>query len=298
MSTTPDRLLLVDASPYVFRAFYSLPTSIRSPAGRPVNAIRGFGDFLAKLLGEEAPTHVLVAFDGSLTTSFRNDIFPAYKSSRDLPDEDLVAQLEGCQRVTEAFGLRTAIDDRYEADDIIATARARFDGDFERFTVVSADKDMAQLVDERTEFYDFGKGKRLGPEGVREKMGVWPRQVRDFLGLAGDSVDDIPGVRGVGPKTATALLEAFDDLDALYADLDRVAEVPVRGAKSLGAKLEAARDAAFLSRDLATCATDAPLDHGDVASLARISIRRDELERLGLEYGLDGLVRAADRIQR
>jgi len=293
----PAALHLVDASPYIFRAFFSLPTSIVSPAGRPVNAVRGFGDFLARLIGEERPTHVLVAFDGSLTTSFRNEIFPAYKSSRELPDEDLVAQLDACQRVAAALGLACAIDDRYEADDIVATARHRFAGDFERFVVVSADKDMTQLVDERTDFYDFGKGRRLGPDGVAEKMGVRPSQVPDLLGLAGDSVDDIPGVRGVGPKTATALLAAFEDLDALYAGLDRVAGLPFRGAKSMGAKLEAARDEAFLSRELATCAVDAPLEFERAAELARRAIDGDEVARIAAELGLEGIARAAARIQ-
>ncbi|MEL6904327.1 MAG: 5'-3' exonuclease H3TH domain-containing protein [Planctomycetota bacterium] len=291
------QLHLVDASPYIFRAFFSLPTSIQSPAGKPVNAVRGFGDFLAKLLVEERPTHVLVAFDGSLTTSFRNDVYPAYKSSRELPDEDLVAQLEACQEVAEALGLATTIDDRYEADDLVATARARFDDDFARFTVVSADKDMTQLVDERTEFYDFGKSQRIGPNGVFEKMGVRPAQVRDLLGLAGDSVDDIPGVRGVGPKTATALLAEFDDLDALYAGLERVAALSIRGAKTLGAKLEAARDDAFLSRELATVAVDAPLPQESPADLRRAPIDRTRLGRIGDELGLDGLLRAATRIE-
>lgn len=293
----PAALHLVDASPYIFRAFYSLPTSIVSPAGKPVNAVRGFGDFLARLVGEERPTHALVAFDGSLTTSFRNEIYPAYKSSRELPDEDLVAQLDACQRVAAGLGLACAIDARYEADDIVATARHRFAADFERFVVVSADKDMTQLVDDRTDFYDFGKGRRLGPDGVVEKMGVRPAQVPDLLGLAGDSVDDIPGVRGVGPKTATALLAEFADLDALYAGLDRVAALPFRGAKSMGAKLESARDAAFLSRELATCAVDAPLEFTEAAELARRAIDADEIARIAGELGLEGIARAAARIE-
>lgn len=293
----PQALHLVDASPYIFRAYYSLPTSIVSPAGKPVNAVRGFGDFLARLIGEERPTHVLVAFDGSLTTSFRNDIYPAYKSSRDLPDGDLVAQLEACQRVAASLGLACAIDGRYEADDIVATARHRFAGDFDSFVVVSADKDMTQLVDERTTFYDFGKGRKLDADGVLDKMGVRPTQVPDLLGLAGDSVDDIPGVRGVGPKTATALLAEFGDLDLLFSGLDRVAELPFRGSKSMGAKLEAARDDAFLSRQLATCATDAPLEFTDAAQLARRPIDGDEVARIGAELGLEGIARAAARIQ-
>ncbi len=273
-------LLLVDASPYIFRAFYSLPSSMRDKDGKQANASRGFADFLGKLLTDESPSHILVAFDGSLTTSFRNEIYPAYKSSRELPDAELMAQLEACYAVADAFGCFTCIDDRYEADDLVATARARFDADFDSFAVVTADKDLTQLVDERTVFYDFAKRARLGPVEVHEKFGVHPHQIRDMLGLAGDSVDDIPGVRGVGPKTAVALLGAFASMDELFDDLDKVKDVEVRGAKTLGAKLEEHREIAFLSRELATCAFDAPLDVEDASGLAWSGVKRADLDAL------------------
>ncbi|MEM1449716.1 MAG: 5'-3' exonuclease H3TH domain-containing protein [Planctomycetota bacterium] len=291
-------LHLVDASPYIFRAFYSLPSSIRSPDGKPVNAVRGFGDMLARVVREGSPSHLLVAFDGSLTTSFRNEIYPAYKSSRDLPDEDLVAQLDACQELAAALGAFCCIDDRYEADDLVATAQARFHGDVDSIEVVTADKDLAQLVDDRTVFHDFAKDVRLDVEGVTERYGVRPDQIRDLLGLAGDSVDDIPGVRGVGPKTAIALLQEFDDLDAIYGDLDRVATLSIRGAKSLGAKLAEHREIAYLSRDLATCATDAPLD----ANLDGLAYRGADpdvlgplLERLGLTSRLHAVPHRSER---
>ncbi len=284
-SSATRALHLVDASPYIFRAFYSLPSSIRDADGNPANAVRGFGDMIIRVIREAAPTHLLVAFDGSLTTSFRNDIFPAYKSSRELPDTDLVAQLDACFELCEAFGAFCCIDDRYEADDLVATAKERFRSEVDSIVVVTADKDLAQLVDERTVFHDFAKNVRLDIAGVTERYGVHPDQIRDLLGLAGDSVDDIPGVRGVGPKTATALLQEFADLDAIYADLDRVATLSIRGAKTLGAKLAEHRDIAYLSRELATCAIDAPLD----ASLDQLAYRGADpgvlaplLERLGL----------------
>ncbi len=283
----PRRLHLVDASPYIFRAFFSLPSSLTDPEGRPINAVRGFVDMLARFIREERPEALLVAFDGSLTTSFRNDVYPEYKANRELPDEGLVAQLDRCQEVAAALGAFCCIDDRYEADDLVATAKARFAVDVEETVVVTADKDLAQLVDERSWFLDFARGTRLGPAEVVERFGVRPEQIRDLLGLAGDSVDNIPGVRGVGPKTAVALLEEFADLEELYGDLERVATLSIRGAKTLGKKLAEHKDAAFLSRDLATCAVDAPLD----ASLDDLAYRGADPGILGPlldAFGLSG----------
>lgn len=285
---------LIDALPYVFRAYFSLPSSIRDASGAPANAVRGFADFLLRYLSEEDPTHAAVCFDDSLTTSFRNDLYPPYKSSRELPPPELEAQLNACQALARALGLAVLSDDRYEADDLIATlcdrARRRGHG----AVVVTNDKDLGQLVDERVVLYDFAKGERHDEAGVARKLGVRPAQVPDFLGLAGDAVDDIPGVRGVGAKTAAALLEAFDDLEALYADLEGVASLPIRGAGTLGAKLEAGREDAFLSRELATVARDAPAE----ATLRELAWRGASkadlpplLERLALE-------RFADRVPR
>lgn len=258
----PVTVHLIDASPYLFRAYFSLPSSMRSPAGNPVQAVYGFAGFLAQYLKEAAPTHVGVYFDGSLTTSFRNDVYPEYKATRDLPPAELEAQIGDCREVAAAYGLHCWIDDRYEADDGIGARVAQLRKEGIPCVVVSPDKDMAQVVDEGTLLCDFAKGATYGPAEVHAKWGVRPSQVRDMLGLAGDSVDNIPGVRGVGPKTATALLGAFDDLDDLYANLDEVAQLPIRGAKTLGKKLEAARDMAFLSRELATLSMDAPCEGG------------------------------------
>lgn len=247
-------LFLVDASPYVFRAYFSLPDSIRTPEGAPANAVYGFASFLCKLLGDERPSHLAIAFDGSLTSSFRNDFFPAYKAQRALPPAELEAQLDACREAADVFGAATFIDDRYEADDLIGTLVERLvapAGDEVRATIVSHDKDLAQLVGPRVTFYDFGKGERLGPGEVAAKWGVRPEQVDSFLALCGDAVDNIPGVPGVGAKTAAALLARFRDLDDLYARLDEVPELPVRGAKALAGRLAEHRDTAFLALRLA-----------------------------------------------
>lgn len=278
------RFHLVDALPYVFRAYFSIPPTMTAPDGRPVNAVHGFAGFFLRLLEEEQVTHLAVAFDESLTSSFRNEFYAGYKSSRELPPPELEAQLADCQELCRAAGAFVTASDRYEADDLIGTLARRLDAAGHEVVVVTADKDLAQLVTRRTTLYDFGKGERLDAEGVRGKLGVTPERVADLLGLMGDAVDDIPGVPGIGPKTAAALVEALGSVEDVYARLDEVAALPIRGAKTLRAKLEPHRDIALLSKRLAIIADDAPLGAGadDLALRAPDAARVEALcARLG-----------------
>ncbi len=290
----PERIHLVDASPYIFRAYFSLPSSMVDGEGSPVNAVYGFTSFLLKLVADEEATHLGVAFDQSLTTSFRNEIYPAYKAQRDLPPPQLEAQLEACREVAAALGATTWVDERYEADDLIGTVCRRLEGDGHEIVVVSSDKDLAQLVGERVTLLDYGRGERYTSAAVREKFGVEPGQIVDLLALAGDSVDNIPGVKGVGRKTATALLAEFGDLEALYDRLDEVPEMPLRGARGVAARLAAGRDDAFLSKRLAAIAFDAPAD-GDAAALA---LRGADREAVGPLFERLGFRTLAERIPR
>lgn len=285
---------LIDASPYIFRAYFSMPSTMTSPAGEPVGAVYGFGSFLARYLADEEPTHLGVAFDRSLNTSFRNEIYPAYKAQRELPPPELEAQIDDCEALAAAFGGAVFIDERYEADDLIATLVERLTRAGHGAVIVTSDKDLAQLVGPGVTLYDFAREARYGEDEVVEKFGVHARQIADYLGLAGDSVDNIPGVAGVGAKTAAALLGRFRDLDDLYARLDEVAEVKVRGAKSLGAKLEAARETAFLSRRLATVARDAPAE-ASLDDLRWDGAREQAVDDLFERLGFGGL---KDRIPR
>ena len=285
---------LIDASPYIFRSYFSLPASITDPTGRSVAAVHGFAGFLIKLARDEAPTHLAVAFDGSLTTSFRNDLYPAYKAQRDLPPPELEAQLDDCRELAAAFGAATFIDRRYEADDLIATLCHRLLRDGHRVVVVSSDKDLCQLVGDRAELLDFARGERYDPERVRKKFGVRPAQIPDYLGLAGDPVDNIPGIRGIGKKTAAVLLAELADLEAIYRDLDRVAGLPLRGARSLARRLADGRQEAFLSRRLATLARDAPAAAG-LADLTFEGADRAEVERLFERLGFRGLLARVPR---
>lgn len=250
---------LIDASPYIFRAYFSLPDSIRTPEGIAMNAVYGFASFLLKYVSEENPTHAAVAFDRSLNTSFRNEIYPAYKQQRELPPPELEAQLEACEATARALGFAAYADEIYEADDLIATIIDRLDRPGRQFVIVTSDKDLAQLVTDDTSIYDYGRGERLGPSAVVARMGVRPEQVPDYLGLAGDSVDNIPGVRGIGPKTAAALLEIYGSVEALFERIDSVRTSGLRGAKTLAQKLIEHEQIARLSKDLATVSTKAPV---------------------------------------
>lgn len=276
-------LLLVDASLYVFRAWHSMPDEFRDAEGEPVNAVHGFTRFLLDLLERERPSHVAIAFDEALEGSFRNDIYPPYKANREPAPESLKRQFRCCMMVARALGLPVLVDSRYEADDLIGTLAVRQRAAGFHARIVSADKDLSQLLQPGDEQWDFARNQRWGADGVKERLGVEAWQVPDFLGLAGDSVDNIPGVPGIGAKTAAALLAHFGSLDAL---LDRVAELPylrLRGATAHAQRLQAHREQALLSRRLATIATDAPLPSG-LGEARRGSVDgtalRDLLEKL------------------
>lgn len=262
-------LYAIDASIYVFRAWFSVPDDMVDPDGEPVNALYGFARFLNEFLLHVDPEHIVVAFDQSLAQSFRNEIYPAYKANRDPAPPELKRQFELCRRYTRALGLHAVGHDRYEADDIIGTAvlNARRDG--RPATIVSRDKDLAQLMANDDVFWDYADQRRIAYTDVPETFGVWPEQIADFLALAGDSVDNIPGVPGVGKKTAAALLAHFGSLNVLYANLDKVSEVNVRGASKLGARLETHRSQAELCKRLTVIECEADIGFSNQDTLRR-----------------------------
>lgn len=241
---------LVDASVYVFRAWFSMPDRFADQAGNPTNAVYGFARFLCELVEQTQASDLAVAFDESLTTSFRNDIYPHYKANRDPAPEELKRQFAWCKDLARHAGLPVYADDRFEADDLIASLATQCRLQQQPVCVVTGDKDLAQLVGEEDEWWDFARRRRLDAAGVFEHFGVHPVQIADFLALTGDSVDNIPGIPGVGPKTAIALLGHFGSLDALFQRLDEVAWLKIRGAKTLAAKLRQHEPAARLARQL------------------------------------------------
>ena len=251
---------LIDGSVYVFRAWFSMPDDMLDEDGNPVNALYGFCRFLGDFMERVQPEHVAVLFDERLSSSFRSEIYPHYKANREPAPPELTRQFELCRRYVRALGLMECAHPEYEADDLIGTLVTSGRRKGMPSTIVSRDKDLAQLISKQDIFWDLAGKGQIRYEQIPEVFGVWPEQIADFLALAGDAVDNIPVVPGVGKKTAAALLQHFGSLRDVYGNLDRVHEVTVRGAKTLGAKLELHRSAAMLARQLTGIACDAPIE--------------------------------------
>jgi len=254
-----SHVVLVDGSGYIFRAYYALPALTRKSDGLPIGAVAGFSNMLFKLLREQndlaRPTHFAVIFDASGHT-FRNDMYDQYKANRSAPPEDLVPQFPLTRDATRAFGAPAIELMGYEADDLIATYAKQAEVKGARVTIISSDKDLMQLVSDKVTMVDTMKNKTIGPEQVAEKFGVPPNKVIDIQSLSGDSVDNIPGVPGIGPKTAALLINQFGDLDTL---LERAEEIPQKGRRE---KLIAHKEDALMSRKLVTLMQDVPVELG------------------------------------
>jgi len=252
-------LHLIDASLYVFRAWHAVPSEFVDSDGAPVNAVYGFTRFLCDFLERTQPTHIAVAFDESLTSSFRNGIYPAYKANREMPPLELVNQFTYCKGVALALGLPVLTDMQYEADDLIGSALLIGRRHGWRSVIVSADKDFGQLISVDDEQWDFSRDQRWDVHGVKQRLGVRPDQVADFLALTGDAVDNIPGVPGIGAKTAATLLAHFETLEALLARIEEVPYLRFRGSGQAYVRLKQHREQALLSRALTGIALDAPV---------------------------------------
>lgn len=250
---------LVDGSLYVFRAWHSMPDEFHDADGHSVNAVHGYTRFLCELIERTQPEHLAVAFDASLTSSFRNAIYPPYKANRELPPPALERQFVLCRAITQALGVAMLIDHSFEADDLIGSSLWNLRSHGVRSVIVSADKDFGQLLGEHDEQWDFGRQRRWGPAGVFEKIGVHAHQVADYLALCGDAVDNIPGVPGVGAKTAAALLNHFGTLDALLERVEEVGFLRIRGAAACMGRLREHGEQARLYRRLTRIALDAPI---------------------------------------
>jgi len=252
-----SRLYLIDASGYVHRAFHALP-QLTTTRGQPTNAVLGVARMLAKLLREERATHLVVVFDAPGPT-FRGDLFAAYKEHRPELADELKSQFPYVRRLVEALRVPTIEVPGVEADDVIGTLAAQAEAAGLETVIVTADKDMTQLVSERTTLYDDMRGRRIGVAEVKERFGVAPALVPDVLGLMGDTSDGIPGVPGIGPKTAATLVAELGGIEQVLARVDEIIRLPVRGAARIRELLVEHAEQARLSRTLATIRRDLPV---------------------------------------
>lgn len=278
---------LLDTSYFIFRSYHALP-GLTTAEGLPTNAVHGVASMFEKLLRTRKPGWIVAAFDSGRKT-FRNELYPDYKANRDEPDEELRVQFPLVERLVEAMGIRCVRRDNYEADDLLASMARLFSAQGHPVVIVTGDKDLMQCVGEGVTLYDAAKGVDVGEKQVVEKFGVPPTGVVDVLGLMGDSSDNIPGVRGVGPKTARVLMEHFGSMDQMYARLDEVKKLKLRGAASVHGKLEAGREAAELSRDLATVRDQLDVDFS-LDDVRVVSPYRAELVELAEELEMSRML--------
>ncbi|HEY0600029.1 DNA polymerase, partial [Brevundimonas sp.] len=249
------RLWMIDASAYIFRAYHALPPLTRKSDGLPVGAVQGYCNMLWKLIrdmkGADGPTHLVAIFDHSEKT-FRNDLYDQYKANRSAPPEDLIPQFPLVRRATAAFGVHCVELPGYEADDLIATYACKARDAGGEAVIVSSDKDLMQLIGGGVVMWDPMKDRVLAEDAVMEKFGVAPEKMIDLQALIGDSVDNVPGAPGIGPKTAAQLLDEYGDLDTL---LERAGEIKQPKRRET---LQNFREQILLSRELVTLSCDAP----------------------------------------
>ncbi|MDO9843598.1 DNA polymerase I [Glaesserella parasuis] len=251
-------LVLVDGSSYLYRAFHAFPP-LTNKQGEPTGAMYGVLNMLKSLIAQVEPSHIAVVFDAKGKT-FRDELFEQYKSHRPPMPDELRSQIQPLHAIIKALGIPLLSIEGVEADDVIGTLAVQASQAGKHVLISTGDKDMAQLVNDHIMLINTMNNTLLDREGVIEKYGIPPELIIDYLALLGDSSDNIPGVKGVGEKTAIALLQGIGSMQAIYANLDKVAELSFRGAKTFAPKLEAEKETADLSYLLATIKTDVALD--------------------------------------
>ena len=275
-------LYIIDGSSYIFRAYFGIRQFLSTSKGFPTNALYGFINMLQKVVKDEKPDYLCVAFDSKEKT-FRHDIYSDYKANRDAPPEDLAKQFPYFEPLVDAFNISSIRIPGYEADDIIGTLALKGSKAGFRVVIVSGDKDMMQLVSPKVQMLDTMKNKRIGVDEVKEKFGVPPEKVIEVMGLMGDSSDHIPGVKGVGPKTATELIQKYGSIKELYKCIDEIEK------KKLKEKLVQDKERALLSRKLVTIDTAMKLE----CSLDDLKVRpskHEDLRKLFSEFEFSSML--------
>jgi DNA polymerase-1 len=284
-------LYLIDASSYVYRAFHALPP-LTSPSGMPTNAAYGFATMVLKLLRDTGATHVAAVFDAP-GKNFRHAAFPEYKANRAAMPDDLRAQIPLVHEIADSLRLRRLCVDGVEADDVIASICARMARRGVDVVVVTGDKDLMQIVGPHVKLWDTMRDKWYDDAEVERRMGVPPAQVPEVLGLMGDSVDNVPGVKGVGEKTAVALVQRFGSIEGLLAHLDElVAEKTVRGAAALAEKLRVDPEPARLSRRLVELDLGVDIPDDDIDDFRHTGVEPDAIRPLLTRLGFQSLLKS------
>jgi DNA polymerase I len=291
----PDMTFLVDASLYIFRAYHAQTPDWHDQNGHPTHAAHGFIHTLLNLLEQTGARHVAVCFDEAFGSCFRNRIYPDYKANREPPTEDLLRQFSYCKALTEALGMQALASTEYEADDLIGSLAHQLELAGRPGIMISADKDLAQLHSDLIGQWDFTKGLPFGASAVLEKFGVAPNLMAELQALSGDATDNIPGIKGIGPKTAASLLGYFGSLDAVLARADELLFLrSIRGAATLAPKLKAGAEMARMSLRLTRIARDAPVP--ELATLALTPVDVTRVHALFDQLGFGGFLRS--RVQR
>ena len=225
-----DTAWLIDSSIYVFKSWYALPDELVDCNGQPVNAVLGFIDFAYRLLSIEKPQYIAFAFDESLATSHRKEIYPDYKANRSPAPDSLHNQFRLCREFIRALGIHEAASSHYEADDLIGTWATALRKNGKLINIITADKDLAQLIHPGDYWWEYQQNKKLDTKAISKRFKAKPQQIADQLAIAGDKSDNIPGVPGIGMTTAGKLLRKFDNLDNLFASIDKISSMQIRGA--------------------------------------------------------------------
>ena len=286
MAKKPQHVFLIDGSGFIFRAYYGIKADMTNPAGTPVNAVFGFTKMVMKLIDDTNADHIAIMFDKARKT-FRSDIYAEYKANRGAPPDDLIPQFDLVRDAAKALNVVALDMDGYEADDLIATYTRQAREQGADVTIVSSDKDLMQLVGPGIVMMDAMKNKIIGPDEVMEKFGVGPDKVIDVQALAGDSSDNVPGVRGIGVKTAAQLINEYGDLDAVLARAEEIKQPKRR--QSLIDEADEAR----LSRQLVTLMDDVPVTE-DLSTFAVQPRTAETLLPFLVQQGFKSLLKAAE----
>lgn len=287
-------LYLVDASIYIFRSWFSMPDTITNEQGESINALYGYLLFVAKFLTairaerfDSSELYIAFAFDESLQSCFRNKIYHAYKASRGLPDENLAFQLKLCKSLTQTIGLPCFASKRYEADDLIGSLASQHRHNVSRCVILTRDKDLGQLLKKNDVLWDFSEQIIWNRDAFQKKFEVSPEQFVDYLALVGDAVDDIPGIVGLGSKSAISLIKHFSNLDNIYASIKDIEFLNIRGASRIQRLLIEQKTQAYMSQALASIRCDVTLNK-QISDLEWSGVNLKKLARALNRHGIKG----------